>query len=144
MAGSIKLSVDSDLDLVALVARAVRAICVDLLAPEDIDSLEIGLVEAINNVIKHGYRGAHGNEVAVEVSLHSDRVILEVIDKAPSMKPELITDASTDRFAFDPEDLAKVPEDGMGLALIRLSMDEVTYIPGARENRLRLAKYFRR
>ncbi len=60
MVSSISLSIDADLDKVSLIARAVRALCAEILHPDDVDAVELGLVEAINNVIKHGYGGQPG------------------------------------------------------------------------------------
>ena len=144
MVSSISLSIDSDLDKVSLLARAVRALCQDLLEPEEQDAVELSLVEAINNVIKHGYQGKRGKDVQVSVGLHSDQVVIDIIDHAPPMAPGVLESASADPFAFDETDLAEIPESGMGLALIRMNMDEVQYLTSESENRLRLVKRIER
>lgn len=140
MAASINLSIDSDLDKVSLLARAVRSLCEDLLGPEDLDAVELSLVEAINNVIKHGYHGEAGKNVQVSVALQSEQVVIEVIDHAPPMPPRVLEKAIEDSFAFDETNFADLPEGGMGLTLIRMNMDEVEYRPGETENRLRMVK----
>ncbi|MEE1658245.1 ATP-binding protein [Microvirga sp. CF3062] len=140
MVSSISLSIDSDLDKVSLLARAVRALCEDLLSPEDQDAVELSLVEAINNVIKHGYHGERGKDVQVAVGLQADLVVIEVIDHAPPMPAQVLDKAPEDTFAFDETDLADIPEGGMGLALIRMNMDEVEYHSNEAENRLRMVK----
>lgn len=139
MVSSISLSIDSDLDKVSLLARAVRSLCEDLLSPQDLDAVELSLVEAINNVIEHGYHGEPGKDVQVAVGIHADQVVIDVIDHAPPMPPQVLENAE-DPFAFDAADLADVPEGGMGLALIRMNMDEVAYRSSASENRLRMVK----
>jgi serine/threonine-protein kinase RsbW len=140
MASSISLSIDSDLDKVAHIASAVRGVCSALLSADDADAVELSVVEAINNVIKHGYQGRRGQDVQVHVSLHKDQVVIDVVDHAAPMQAELLDQASEDRFAFDENNLDEVPEGGMGLALIRMNMDEVEYSSGAGENRLRMVK----
>jgi len=140
MGTSISLSIDSDLDKVSLLSRAVRALCEDLLGPEDLDAVELSVVEAINNVIKHGYHGKPGKDVQVAIALHPDQVAIEVIDHALPMPPQVLENAGDDPFAFDETDLANIPEGGMGLALIRMNMDEVEYCSGDSENRLRMVK----
>jgi len=140
MVASISLSIDSDLDKVSLLARAVRALCEDFLGPDDLDAVELSLVEAINNVIKHGYHGEKGKDVQVAVGLQADRIVIDVIDHAPPMAPGVLEQASDDPFTFDETDLAEVPEGGMGLALIHMNMDEVEYVSNESENRLRMVK----
>lgn len=140
MVSSISLLIDSDLDKVSLLARAVRAVCAEFLTPEGVDAVELSLVEAINNVIKHGYHGKPGKDVQVVIGLQPDQVVIEVVDHAPPMRPQLLEEASENRFAFDETNLAEVPEGGMGLALIRMMMDEVEYISNKSENRLRMVK----
>lgn len=140
MVSSISLSIDSDFDKVSLLARAVRALCEDMLSPDDQDAVELSLVEAINNVIKHGYHGERGKDVQVAVGLQADQVVIEVIDHAPPMPAQVLDNASEDRFNFDETDLADIPEGGMGLALIRMNMDEVEYRSNESENRLRMVK----
>jgi serine/threonine-protein kinase RsbW len=140
MVSSISLSIDSDLDKVSLLSRAVRALCEDLMGPEDLDAVELSLVEAINNVIKHGYHGERGRDVQVAVGLQAEQVVIDVIDHAPPMAPQVLEQASENLFAFDETDLTEIPEGGMGLALIRMNMDEVEYISNESENRLRMVK----
>jgi len=140
MSVGIRLHIDSDLDKVRLVARAVRALCSDVLDEEASDAVEISLVEAINNVIKHGYAGQPGRDVGVVVTIRQEEVAIEVVDQAVPMDADLLANASQDRFSFDISDLDAVPESGMGLALIRMNMDEVEYRAGDGENRLRMVK----
>lgn len=144
MVSSISLSIDSDLDKVSLLARAVRALCEDFLSADELDAVELSLVEAINNVIKHGYHGEKGKDVQVAVGLQTEQIVIDVIDHAPPMVPDLLDQASDDPFSFDEADLAQIPEGGMGLALIRMNMDEVEYLSNESENRLRMVKRIER
>lgn len=141
MSVGMRLHIDSDFDKVALLARAVRALCAELLDPEAADAVEISLVEAVNNVIEHGYQGKPGGDVGVEVAIQTDRIAIEVVDRAAPMSAGLLDPGQSAEIAFDETDIGSLPEGGMGLALIRMSMDEVEYRSGPGENRLRMVKY---
>lgn len=140
MSAGITLLIDSDLDKIALVARAVRAVCQDALNADDADAVELSLVEAMTNVIKHGYEGRPGQDLRVALSLQADRLVVEIVDHAHPMKEGLLDEATPDRFDFDETNLEDLPESGMGLALIRMNMDEVEYSSSGGENRLRMVK----
>jgi serine/threonine-protein kinase RsbW len=140
MAGAIRLCVDSDLDLVALVARAIRALCEDLLPAEALASVELAVVEAMNNVIEHGYHGRKGGEMEVSLTLAPGEIEVEIVDHAAPMPGDVTRADGPTPFDFDLSDVANLPEGGMGLALIRMSMDEVDYISRPGENRLRMVK----
>jgi serine/threonine-protein kinase RsbW len=139
MSVGMRLQIDSDFDKVALLARAVRALCAELLDEEAADAVEISLVEAVNNVIEHGYEGEPGRDVGVEVSIQSDRIVIDVVDQAAPMKSDVLDHAAAE-IVFDETNIDSLPEGGMGLALIRMNMDEVEYHSGPGENRLRMVK----
>ncbi len=139
MSVGMRLHIDSDFDKVALLARAVRALCAELLDEEAADAVEISLVEAVNNVIEHGYEGQPGRDVGVEVSVQLDRIVIEVVDQAAPMKSDVLAHAAAE-IVFDETNIDSLPEGGMGLALIRMNMDEVEYHSGSGENRLRMVK----
>jgi serine/threonine-protein kinase RsbW len=139
MSSSLSLKIDSDLAGVGPVARAVRALCSETLDELALDELELGVVEALNNVIKHGYAGQKGSLVQVRVGLKADKVVVEIIDQAPPMPPSALqpTDPWAGIDEGQPQDL---PEGGMGLALIQMTMDEVAYSSRKGVNTLTLTK----
>ena len=102
------------------------------------------MVEAINNVITHGYGGRRGRDVELQLYLRPEEAVIEIIDHALPMQPGLITGIAEDPFQFNLADRASWPEGGRGLALIRLNMDHVAYCSRSGENRLRLTKKRRR
>lgn len=144
MSTALSLQIDSDLESVELVAKAVRALCSDRLDETMLNDVELSVVEAVNNVIKHGYHGKRGSSVEIKVGLRNDRVVIDILDQAPPM-PEGVTAAKPGSpFQFDPESIEDLPESGMGLALIQMTMDEVSYSSEAGVNRLSLTKLFAR
>lgn len=144
MSAALSLQIDSDLESVELVAKAVRALCSDKLDETMLNDVELSVVEAVNNVIKHGYHGKRGSSVEIKVSLKTDRVVIEIMDQAPPMPEGVATARPGSPFNFDPALLEQLPESGMGLALIQMTMDEVSYASEAGVNRLTLTKLFAR
>ncbi|WIJ23780.1 ATP-binding protein [Devosia sp. RR2S18] len=142
MIPAVSLQIDSDLDSVELVAKAVRALCSDKLGEDMLADVELSVVEAINNVIKHGYRGEKGLPVEVKISIKSDRVVLDIFDEAPPMPGSLLEPDTAALFDFNPENLDELPEGGMGLSLIKMTMDEISYSSQSGINRLTLTKLF--
>ena len=104
MTAGLKLLIDSDLASVATVARAVRSVCVGIFPVSDLDEIEIAVVEAINNVIQHGYGGRRGRDVELQLCLRPEEAVIEIIDHALPMQPGLITGIAEDPFQFDMAD----------------------------------------
>ncbi|MHA6691313.1 ATP-binding protein [Devosia sp. A449] len=140
MSAAISLQIDSDLGSVELVARAVRALCSEKLDDGMLADVELSVVEAINNVIKHGYRGEKGQSVEVRINIRADRLVIDIFDKAAPM-PDRLTSETTP-LDFDPENLELLPEGGFGLELMKMTMDEVSYSSTSGVNRLTLTKLF--
>jgi serine/threonine-protein kinase RsbW len=144
MSTALSLQIDSDLESVELVAKAVRALCSDRLDETMLNDVELSVVEAVNNVIKHGYRGQRGSSVEIKVGLRTDRVVIDILDQAPPMPEGVAAVKLGGPFEFDPENLQDLPEGGMGMALIQMTMDDVSYSSEAGVNRLTLTKLFAR
>jgi serine/threonine-protein kinase RsbW len=138
--GSINLAINSDIDNVSGLAQAVRALCSAYLTSDELDAIELSLVEAINNIIKHGYHGQRDRPVQVLVDQRPDQIVLEVIDEAPPMPQGLLENPSSAPFAYDDPGVSEMPESGIGLALIRMNMDEVQYTSAGGQNHLRMVK----
>lgn len=100
--------------------------------PPEANSFEAETVtavgEAFNNVAIHAYRDVPGD---VELTIDSDATGVEIrmTDWGRSFDPSLVPSP----------DLDELPENGMGLFIMRSFMDEVDYLPGA-PNVLRMVK----
>lgn len=141
MSSALSLQIDSTLENVELVAKAVRALCSDKLDETMLNDVELSVVEAVNNVIKHGYRGQQGSLVEIKVGLKPDRVLIDILDQAPPL-PGGVGAKPGSPFDFDPDQIENLPEGGMGMALIHMTMDEVSYSSEDGINRLTLTKLF--
>ncbi|OPY72951.1 MAG: Serine-protein kinase RsbW [Syntrophorhabdus sp. PtaU1.Bin058] len=130
--------IDSSLNNVSLVGVAVRGICNYLsISEKDTYYLELCVVEAVNNVIKHAYDSEAGHAVAISITCSNNDMTFEISDSGKKMTGQW--PCSLD---FDSEDLCSIPEHGMGLFIIDSVMDEVTYRSDCDKNTLTMHKYF--
>lgn len=139
-AKGIKFTIDSRLGNIGLLGLAVQALC-SYVGFNDVEAFQIQLcvVEAATNVVKHAYGAQAGNEVVVTASLHSEGISFRILDKGTTMKP-----LSREPLEFDPTILATIPEGGLGLYIIQTVMDEVDYQTMDGTNILSLTKYLRK
>ena len=71
-----KWTIISDLDAVHAVAQEIRKISEASLGPQGADDVEVAVVEALTNLVKHGYAEAPG-EIEIAASGESDVVIVD-------------------------------------------------------------------
>ena len=121
--GAITLSIDSTLDDVFLVGMVVNTLCADVPLIEDlVYQTELAVVEAVNNAIEHGYGGAAGHRVDVQVTVEAHRLTFAVIDRGRPLDWEAVRARGEQPPVID--DLA---EGGRGLFIMQAVMDEVRY-----------------
>ena len=84
---SITLSIDSRLDSVVTLGWAVNHITRRHMRLIELDAyhVELCVVEAVNNVIKHAYAEEAWHEVSVTVGLRDDRTEFRVCDRGSTM-----------------------------------------------------------
>jgi serine/threonine-protein kinase RsbW len=143
----LRIAIDSNLEEVFLVSLVIRAVCSHA-GLDELQTAEVELcaVEAATSAIKHAYGGKPGRDVSVALAFTDQRLDLEVRDEGRSMpieQRERLRNGSA-VLAFEPSDLANVPEGGMGLEIIHRTMDLVEYSTDGGSNRLRLTKFIRK
>lgn len=84
---------------------------------EECSAYLVAVGEICNNVIKHAYRGEPGHPITIGLAVRPDRFVIDVEDEGAPYDPR----------GYTPPDLDTVPEHGMGLFLVRKSVDEVTF-----------------
>jgi serine/threonine-protein kinase RsbW len=138
-AGMIRLVLDSRLENVVLVGGAVRGIA-DTLSMDGTTRylLELCVVEAVNNAIKHAYHTEAGHLVEVEIRCDPDRLTFKICDTGESLIP-----AAVAPFCFNPLNVEALPERGMGIFILNNVMDEVRYETISGRNILTLVKYLK-
>ncbi|NJD68997.1 MAG: ATP-binding protein [Candidatus Methylomirabilota bacterium] len=140
----ITLAISSDLQNVPLIGQTIRELC-SLVPLSDIESHQIALcvVEAVNNAIVHAYDREAEHEVEVIFDQHADRLIVQICDAGRTMDSTCLTPQAGSPFDFDPKCVERLPERGLGLAIIRHTMDEVTYTTSQGKNILTLTRFLR-
>lgn len=131
------LSLDCDLAQIHRVGTWLGDCC-KTIDPARLQELELAIVEAVTNVVKHGNLGA---EQAIGLQLKRQGNAIEVIitDRGSPI-PEAALAKSQSALDFDPEDIANLPTHGLGLALIREATDSFDYRTADGLNTMRLTK----
>lgn len=117
------INITSDYEEVVKVNEAVK----NFLCKEKVEELiqnafDICLTEALNNVIKHAYKGVKGKLIQVKILKENNFVEANIIDEG-----EPRTNLEIKNLDFNPEELESLPESGMGLFIIQQLMDELDY-----------------
>ena len=121
----IVLRIESRLDHVALLGEAAGAVfeCVGFGEPLRAQ-LELCLVEAVSNSVRHAYRGEAGHQVTVRIAADQAGLEIRVFDDGLPVPHDRRTPREPE---FDPNDLSSIPEGGRGIFLIHTLMDAVAY-----------------
>ena len=140
----LELVIESDLANISLIAVAMNSICIHVgLNAVQASNVELCIVEAITNAIKHAYHGEPERTISVIVSPYHHRLDIEVRDGGVAMLPchaaRLMHGSSGDN--IEKIDRLSLPESGRGLQIIRDVMDEVVYVRKDNQNHLLLTKY---
>ncbi|MCB9257892.1 MAG: ATP-binding protein [Ignavibacteriales bacterium] len=129
-------TIDSEYKNVSSVCFITKTFCEENnLFDEKIKEIELSLAEALNNIIKHAYKGDETNQIEISMWFDSDKFSIELIDYG---EPRLNTGKPV--LEFDPDDIDSLPEGGMGLFIIEQLMDENHYSREGNKNIFRLVK----
>jgi anti-sigma regulatory factor (Ser/Thr protein kinase) len=104
-------------------------------------SVELALVEALTNSIRHGPPNSV-QPIGIFLEITDSDIVVEIADGSPPM-PTLFDGAGQQKLELDTLDIAEVAESGRGLSLIVLSMDEVSFVQAGDQVRLRMVLHRR-
>lgn len=112
---------------VAPAAQKVRDFAAAHLDPVLAGDVELAVVETLTNAIKHG-KVHQRDKTDILITLRRDAcdVVVDIFDQAPLVPPGTFDRIGADTLEIDPDNLVGLMENGRGLALILLSMDEVS------------------
>ncbi len=140
--GKITLTIESDLAQVQHVGEAVRCLCSHLsLAEVKPSSVEMAVVEAINNSIEHAYASQAGNEIEVAFEYSNDVLNIVISDSGVPM-PENVSGLFRKSEIAMPSsavELECLPESGWGMQLLKTVCDDIEYQRLDNANRLCLS-----
>ena len=119
------------------VGALLVAACRDQVAGERGETIGNQLIsafnEAFNNAVLHAYAGTPDGTVEVSLDRESAALVLQVADHGQSFDPRSVAEP----------DLDSLPQGGLGLHIMRMTMNEVHYRAGD-PNVLTLVKYIGR
>lgn len=138
MAREISLGIDSRLENVGLLGAAVGAIgdCLGFSESERAN-IELCVVEAVSNCVRHAYRGEPGHVVRVHIRGDDEGIEIRVLDEGLPVPEEHRVPRAPE---VDASDLDSIPEGGRGTFLMHALMDAVTYGLDGTSNLLRMTK----
>jgi serine/threonine-protein kinase RsbW len=141
---SISFVIISRFENISLVGIAIKAIC-ESMPLDDIlcHDIELCIVEATTNAIKHAYNTEPNHNVDIEMDLYINKIVFKVSDKGKPMDPKKCY-TGCENLDFDPEKLETLPVCGMGLHIINSIMDEVDYESTDNRNTLIMTKIFKK
>jgi serine/threonine-protein kinase RsbW len=140
-ANRISIAILADLERIRLSAAALRGVLAELGCQRDHAQLvELCIVEALTNVVKHAYGGAPGGRVELQITCDGETLELVLTDHGRAMPDHAIEQARAG-LAGAP---AALREGGYGLGLIVELMDAVDYRRSDARNTLTMTTSLRR
>ncbi|WP_176049687.1 ATP-binding protein [Burkholderia sp. BCC1644] len=134
------------LDALRDIASWVRAESERDAAPAWVDQLELAIVEAASNAMRHGGAtsparvGQRDFGIVLVLRFRPDRVVVDLFD-AGRAAPNGLFERYHLTPVFDPGHIEHLPESGMGLGILYACVDVVAYRRRLGINRLRLVKH---
>lgn len=121
--GALKLTIESRLENVALVGISVNHICRDAgLSEQGAFEVELCVVEAVTNAIRHAYLEQPGKEVEIYLELASRELKLKITDAGSPWPTDILQPRPPKT-----REVEEPSESGRGLFIIRSLMDQVAY-----------------
>jgi serine/threonine-protein kinase RsbW len=137
----LNLSIETTLEAVSAAGDSIAAVLDQSFDADHASHLRLGLVEALTNVVEHGYRGQPGGQMHLSVLTGPSHWCFRLIDAGRPIPASALEAADGSVFEFDPAALDALPEGGMGLSLIHMVFDQVDYKCAAGRNELTLTRY---
>src|SRR4028119_1647786 len=95
----------SSLEDIGPISEAVRSLAEPELGEEGAGDVELALVEAATNVVRHGY-GPEGGPIRIEALEVPSGLLVRIFDWGHPIPGETLASAGLSRFDFDPNDFA--------------------------------------
>jgi serine/threonine-protein kinase RsbW len=133
--------IESDMKNAPLIGMSVNRLCLAVsFSTIEAFNIELCVVEAITNSIRHCYGGKVGHEVKVVLTFTQEDIVLDICDIGPPMEPDILDRAVIQCPVSDDYDIENIAEGGRGLGIIKEIMDSVVYGSEKGENCLTLRK----
>jgi serine/threonine-protein kinase RsbW len=139
-----RADIDATFDEVSRVCSELCALAVARGGVEWSAQIDLGLTEAMTNVVRHGYGPTRSGRITVDCVDTGDCWQLLLADQGEPIPRDRLNQSERSVFDFDPDDLHSIPEGGMGLALIRTCFDRMDYEARPCGNLMSLSKFLGR
>lgn len=137
---SISFTINAGFSYLRIVCAAIRGVLLDYDVPNETRyAVDLAITEAATNIIKHGYLQRLHEEIKFILTIQSNMLEIIIKDHGQSIPDNYFSQADGRVFDFDRDDIFSLPEHGMGLSLIKQSVDHVEYRTIDGENWLTLA-----
>lgn len=135
-----KVQMPATLASASAISGAIGALSSELFEERVATELRLAAMEAMANVVRHGYKGQYDGTQTIDVTLRDDgeRLSVELIDKAPMFDPVREIARSELMSLDDFTEFDETPH--LGLSLVSRSVDEWHYERRGDRNCLILAK----
>ncbi len=139
----VRLEIAAALENVPALGGAVREVCTaEGMSELDASMIELGIVEAVTNVIEHAYGGRPGGTVTLAFDVSDSEVHAVINDRGARPDPLQIAERPLpDPSGMDREALS---EGGRGLAIMRGIFDDVSFASDGDQNTVSLTRHLRR
>ncbi|MFO8126218.1 ATP-binding protein [Yoonia sp.] len=135
-------TLERDLREVQSVAVPVKNLATQFLDAEGAAAVELALVEAVTNAIKHGsINGRDTGQIIVKAKVDEGRFVVDVVDTKPVVPEDALNRARSRGASFDIDDVAGLEESGRGLSIMVLAMDEIILSTANDKYILSMVKY---
>jgi serine/threonine-protein kinase RsbW len=129
-------TINSEYKNVSSVCFITKTFCEEFyIAADKIREIELSTAEALNNIIKHSYKGNEDNKIDIFMSFEDGKLTIKLTDFGEPRK-----NVGKPVLEFDPTDIDSLPEGGMGLFIIEQLMDENFYTVEGNKNIFTLVK----
>lgn len=132
------LTVDTRLEETYKVSQWLHTNCAGL-SPLILGSMELATVEAVTNIVRHGWQNEAGHEIELTLTRRLNELEVTICDRGKPIPREAFV-ASQCALDFDPKDVSQLPTGGLGLALMHTVADRLSYESVEGVNILRLFK----
>lgn len=130
-----EIIIDNQLDEVARIALFIEELGMSLQLPASITmSLNLAIEEAVTNIIRYGYPSNKESEIILRTSVAPGMLVTQIIDD------EISFDPTAKETSDNVQSLDQQLTQGLGLFLIRRTMDKVEYHSTDNHNELILTK----
>jgi serine/threonine-protein kinase RsbW len=102
---------------------------------EEVNKIELAVDEACSNVIEHAYGGVRPGDIDVAVRTDRSKLTVTVSDRGKTFQFDGVPVPDMKQY------LSELRIGGLGIYLMRMLMDDVTYRSRAGRNELRMVKY---